>query len=124
MPKTVQGTRLLTAVVAALLAATMPLACVPAWRAGQKAPAVVTVGFRYVDAQAQSVCLSGSFNQWSRRSHCMVGQAGTWSIQLLLPPGRHAYGFWIDGDRWAVDPGAPWSEDSGFDSINSVIIVE
>jgi len=113
------------ATLAAVLFSMLVASCTPSVRQGwTQNPALFSVRFIYVDAQAKSVCLSGSFNQWSRQSHCMIREGNTWSAVVLLPPGRYAYGFLIDGDTWQADPGAALSEESGFGTNNSILIVE
>ena len=56
----------------------------------------ISVVFTYRDDQAQKVCISGSFNQWSSQSHCMQKDKNTWTLELSLLPGRYAYLFLID----------------------------
>ena len=92
-------------------------------------PAAVTSGeipvrFVYTDAGAKQVCLAGSFNDWSGRSHCLTRSGDAWSLEVFLPVGRYQYVYVIDGEIWREDPGAAISEDSGFGSRNSILIVE
>ena len=84
----------------------------------------ISVLFNYVDGQARKVCLSGSFNQWSSQSHCMVRKGDTWSLELPLPRGRYPYLFVVDDTVLKPDPGAILVEESGFGMKNSVLIVE
>ena len=98
--------------------------CAPSLRPSGAGSRQTQVRFVYVDAKATSVSVSGSFNQWSDRSHCMRREGNTWSITLSLSEGRYAYGFVVDGDLWQADPGATLSEDNGFGKTNSVLIVE
>ena len=80
--------------------------------------------FTYFAPEAKKVCISGSFNHWSKASHCLTKDGDTWSVEIRLPPGKHSYLFVIDGDRWEVDPEAPLREESGFGMENSVLIVQ
>lgn len=82
------------------------------------------VRFAYVDAGASSVCVSGSFNEWSIQSHCMQREGTVWTITIALPAGRWEYGFYVNGNTWQTDPGASLTEDGGFGRANSVLIVE
>ena len=104
---------------------TFPLwCCAPSLRQSEIESREPLVRFVYVDAKAKSVCVSGSFNQWSDKSHCLRRDGSTWSITVPLPLGRYEYGFMVDGNDWQADPGAALSEESGFGNANSVIIVE
>ncbi len=82
------------------------------------------VTFTYVDHQAKKVCLAGSFNQWSAQTLCMRKEKSVWRLSVTLPPGRYPYLFLVDDRTWRLDPGAPLTEDNGFGSKNSVLIVE
>jgi len=84
----------------------------------------ISVVFTYRDDQAQKVCITGSFNQWSSQSHCMKKAKNTWTLELSLPPGRHAYLFLIDDRIPKLDPGAALTEESGFGTRNSILVVE
>lgn len=84
----------------------------------------ISVLFHYVDSQARKVCISGSFNQWSTQSHCMVRKGDAWSLQLSLPRGRYPYLFVVDDAVMKPDPGAILVEESGFGMKNSILIVE
>ena len=84
----------------------------------------IPVRFVYADAGAKEVCLVGSFNDWSAGSHCLARNGGTWFLDIFLPPGRYQYAFMLDGKTWREDPGAVLSEDTGFGTRNSILIVE
>jgi 1,4-alpha-glucan branching enzyme len=84
----------------------------------------IPVRFIYVDPEAVEVCVSGSFNNWSAGTHCMVRAGGIWSVSIMLPPGRYSYLLVIDGHLWQEDPGSVLSEDNGFGMNNSVLVVE
>jgi len=77
-----------------------------------------------MDAQAQKVCIAGSFNQWSTQSHCMKKNKNTWTLKLSLSPGRYPYLFLIDDRISKLDPGAALTEESGFGTKNSILVVE
>jgi 1,4-alpha-glucan branching enzyme len=84
----------------------------------------IPVVFTFVDPQAKKVCLGGSFNQWSPQAHCMKKEKGVWTLSLSLPPGRYPYLFLVNDQVWKLDPGVTLTEENGFGSKNSVLIVE
>jgi len=84
----------------------------------------IPVVFTYLDGQAQKVCVTGSFNQWSSQSHCMKKDKNTWTLELSLPPGRYVYLFLVDDRISKPDPGAVLTEESGFGTRNSILVVE
>ena len=72
-------------------------------KTGTKATKSVT--FTYVNPQAKSVAVAGSFNQWNPKSHPMKVEArGHWSAAVKLAPGRHEYRFVVNGGIWVDDP--------------------
>lgn len=83
----------------------------------------ITVHFNYVDDKANSVCVAGGFNGWSKTAQCMAKTGRSWSIDLKLAPGRYQYLFVIDGRVWRPDPAALLNESNGFGGENSVLIV-
>ena len=84
----------------------------------------IPVRFVYVNHEAREVCVTGSFNNWSAQTHCMVQAGESWSVSIVLPPGRYPYLFVVDGHLWQEDPGSVLSEDNGFGMKNSVLVVE
>lgn len=68
------------------------------------------VTFRYLaPADAKTVTLAGSFNDWSKDRHPMQGpdKAGYYQLTLDLEPGQHEYKFVINGEQWTHDPENP-----------------
>ena len=54
--------------------------------------------FRVVAHGAQHVQLVGDFTNWQERPIPMIkGVEGTWAATVILPRGRHAYLFIVDG---------------------------
>jgi 1,4-alpha-glucan branching enzyme len=49
--------------------------------------------FRLDGVRAASVALIGDFNAWSTTANLMQRRDGRWEVEITLPPGRHAYGF-------------------------------
>jgi len=59
--------------------------------------------FRFAKPGTQSVSLMGEFNGW--KGQPMIRQSnGSWSATVSLPPGRHAYKFFVNGTDWVLDP--------------------
>lgn len=90
----------------------------------QEAPDVVRTKF-FLDApQAQSVYVTGSFNDWSLDESCRLAQLnGSWEVNLPLKPGVYKYQFIVDG-KWREDPTNPWQERNSFGDVNSLIEVK
>jgi hypothetical protein len=90
------------------------------------AEADTTVPYRFsIEAPgARRVCLVGDFNDWAVCEVPLVRDeaAGTWSVQVELPPGRHEYMFVVD-EGWVTDPSAPLQVDDGFGNRNAVIFL-
>lgn len=82
------------------------------------------VHFSYIDERANSVCVAGDFNGWSKAAHCMTKTEGSWAVDLNLTPGRYQYLFVIDGRLWRPDSGAFLNESNGFGGENSVLVVD
>src|SRR4051812_24304758 len=64
------------------------------------------VSFELVKADARTVCVAGSFNQWQPEKTPLapVGD-GRWVGELNVTPGRYEYLFVVDG-QWLTDPNA------------------
>ena len=73
----------------------------------------------------RSVCLAGTFNNWSITATPMedTDGDGTWKIVLSLPRGEHQYKFVVDGTVWVTDMKAEEFRDDGYGGRNSVVIV-
>jgi 1,4-alpha-glucan branching enzyme len=84
----------------------------------------IPVVFTYIDRQAKKVCIVGSFNQWSFQSLCMKKDKYAWTLKLSLPPGRYPYLFLIDDQISKLDPGATLTEENGFGTRNSILVIE
>jgi 1,4-alpha-glucan branching enzyme len=78
----------------------------------------------YFEGKAESVCITGDFNQWTPDRHCLTQKQGTWFIRMHLPHGPCHYAFVVDGRAWVMDPRALFVENDGFGKQNSVIMVE
>jgi hypothetical protein len=74
--------------------------------------------------EARRVAVVGDFNRWDPAATPLAGGAGgTWTTEVLIPPGRHAYAFVVDGRRWVLDPAAPSERDPDFGRAHSVTVV-
>jgi chromosome partitioning protein len=74
--------------------------------------------------EAQSVYVTGSFNDWSLDDSCRLNnEEGNWRITLPLKPGVYKYQFIVDG-KWQEDPQSPMKERNSFGDINSLIEVK
>ena len=72
---------------------------------------------------AKSVCVAGSFNQWTPETTPLVRKGDDhWVGDLTVKPGRHEYLFVVDG-QWMPDPNAKESVANPFGGCNSVLIV-
>jgi len=109
-----------------------PLNAVPVTIAAQPATTVSPaagslVRFILVAPKARRVALLGDFNHWDPNatplSPAASSSAGVWVAAVRLPPGRHAYGFVVDGSRWVADPAAPRSLDDDYGTPTSTITV-
>jgi len=104
-------------------------AAVPGSMAAETATAgnsAQTVLVRLVVLQpgARSVHVAGDFNGWNpARTPLEPSEGGAWTVTLPLQPGRYAYQFVVDGDRWIADPFAAEQNDDGFGSRNAVLDV-
>jgi len=81
--------------------------------------------FRYRNADATRVNLAGDFNAWDPTADPMTDENGDgeWTLFYPLAPGRYAYKFVVDGERWIADPTNPDSEPDGFDGRNSILVI-
>jgi 1,4-alpha-glucan branching enzyme len=91
------------------------------------APVVTPDGVRFVfvHPDAQSVTLTGSFNQWSTSSHALTRSrsAAVWTVVVPLPPGEHLFMYVVDGIRWISPEVAEDFVDDGFGVKNGVVVV-
>jgi hypothetical protein len=81
------------------------------------------VRFILTAPNARSVSLVGDFNGWDPGATSLEQENGVWTVVIPVTPGRHQYGFVLDGSTWIADPAAPRSADSDYGSSNSVVYV-
>ena len=71
-----------------------------------------------------AVYVAGTFNNWNPAQYQMreYTETGVFKIALPLPPGRHEYKFFVNGE-WRLDPGCTHWQSSDVGSLNSVVSV-
>jgi chromosome partitioning protein len=84
---------------------------------------VLPTAFGLHAPDANSVYVSGSFNDWAIDESCrMVKEDGIWVARLPLKAGLYRYQFIVDG-RWQPDPVNDRREANGFGDMNSLVEV-
>lgn len=87
---------------------------------------MLSAAFSLEAPNANSVYVTGSFNDWSLDDTCRMqrGDDGRWQVSVDLKPGIYKYQFIVDG-VWREDPNNPQQERNSFGDVNSVVeIVE
>ena len=72
---------------------------------------------------ADSVILSGDFNDWSEDEYKLTKVGGCWVYNKVLSGGKYHYKYIIDG-KWITDPYNSVKEFDGKGHINSVCMVK
>jgi len=75
-----------------------------------------------VDVEADSVALSGSFTEWQPVSMRKTGHRFT--VEMMIQPGTHHYGFLLNGQDWYVPADALGIVDDGFGRKNATLVIE
>ena len=79
--------------------------------------------FTYIDRNAKSVAVVGSFNGWDSTRNVLRKSADSlWTTNIMLAPGRYEYQLMVDG-KLIADPSAQRTAKSDFGEANSVMIV-
>lgn len=92
------------------------------------------VKFQYYAPGASRVQLAGNWpeNNWARGDGSAgeadiglmtVDENGLWEITVSLGPGRYYYLFWIDDNRWRIDPGNPEEAEFGPFGTSSLLVI-
>ena len=77
-----------------------------------------TVTFNYENANATSVSLRGSMNDWGETAMAKDAD-GIWTVTLTdVAPGVYEYKFFVNGEEWVMDPLNTWVENE-----NSAFII-
>lgn len=86
--------------------------------------AAAPVRFTLDAPAAHRVALVGDFDAWAAEGRPMRRDADgrTWEVDVVLPPGRHAFLYLVDGVLRAA-PGAARAGDDDFGVPSSVIVV-
>lgn len=88
------------------------------------APTRPAVRFAFTAPDAHTVTVVGTFNGWDTHATPLHrDDAGVWSADIPLEPGRYAYLFVVDGQRWVLDPSAARDAADDFGTRNSVVMV-
>jgi hypothetical protein len=87
-----------------------------------KSDSVASIFFLKGYENAQSVYLSGTFNNWSTMETPLQKNDSGWSIGLKLEPGKYLYKYIIDG-KWSIDPNNKEKEPNEHGTFNSVVFV-
>jgi len=84
---------------------------------------LVPVKFEFTDATAQSVAISGTFNDWHPTTKSMQPcENGLWLKEAYLPPGYYEYCLVVDG-KYMADPRAKNYVPNTFGGMNSILTV-
>lgn len=75
--------------------------------------------FVYTNPTAKSVCVAGTFTNWTPTPMTPI-TGGIWSKALPLKPGTYEYRFVVDG-AWTDDPSASQFAPNPFGTKNSVL---
>jgi len=90
----------------------------------QKTPEMMTTRFYCEAPGAESVYVTGSFNDWSLdETYRMNKENGSWVADIPLAPGVYQYRFIVDG-KWLDDPSNTAKERNAFGDVNSVVEVK
>jgi serine protease AprX len=90
-------------------------------------PQITQTGISFLlhDRNAQKVQVVGSWDGW--QSPGLIAQqikAGVWhAARGPLPPGKYAYRFLLDGERWLADPANPSKTLNGIGCLDSLVVV-
>jgi hypothetical protein len=111
------------AAVAALIVGSTAVA--PRLREVGPTPRIEIVRFVLAAPGANDVALVGDFNGWDPAATPLrrAGRTDVWVVDVPLAPGRHEYGFLIDGREWRPDPAAPRGGENEYGPPNSVVTV-
>lgn len=87
--------------------------------------ALLVTKFAIEASDAQTVYVTGSFNDWSLDDTCRLKDVGDGQFEtdIELKPGRYEYQFIVDG-VWKEDPSNPLRERNPYGDNNSIIEVK
>lgn len=88
---------------------------------GEPAQRRGAVNFHLEAPAASTVKLAADFTGWDKRPlDCTQIENGIWRLSVVLPPGRYAYRFLVDGE-WCDDPHCTHCEANPYGTMNAVI---
>lgn len=84
-----------------------------------------TVMFLLHDHGARRVAVFGEWDGWASGVEAAQIEPGLWRAEMPLPPpGRYAYKFVVDGDRWQDDPANPRKTLDAYGGLNSLLTIQ
>jgi hypothetical protein len=83
------------------------------------------VRFVYENSSAETVHLTGDFNNWRRNGPEMdrIGESSYWTVEIELNEGIYKYSFLIDNEVWIPDPLSPLRVKDSFGNEASLIVL-
>lgn len=83
----------------------------------------VMATFELAAPDARTVAVAGDFNGWDIAATPLADADGDgiWTAIVPIEPGRYAYMFVVDGERWVLDPDAEAVQPDGFGGTNAVL---
>lgn len=92
-------------------------------KSNKSATVLTRVPLRFDFPSADSVRVSGSFNNWDLAGLALDRTIdGAWALDLELAPGRHEYRLIVD-DEWTDVPDATETVENPFGGRNAVLVV-
>lgn len=81
--------------------------------------------FHHHDDRAESVTLTGDFNEWKEDSISFTRRTdGLWRAEIpCQPSGKYRYKFIVNRDRWIEDASHGYKEEDGFGGFNSILMI-
>jgi hypothetical protein len=75
------------------------------------------------NADAQTVALAGSFNNWNQSQFLFGREGEEWVCRIDLDPGVYQYKIIVDGN-WLLDPNNPQTAEDEAGNVNNVLEVK
>jgi 1,4-alpha-glucan branching enzyme len=82
------------------------------------------VEFEFMDSDATSVALVGTFNDWNKEANPMVKEGDVWKCTLQLDAGKYEYQFVVNATDWKIDPKSEENVKNKYEGVNSVIEIK
>jgi 1,4-alpha-glucan branching enzyme len=82
------------------------------------------VEFEFMDPDANSVALVGTFNDWDKEANPMVKDGDVWKCTLELEAGKYEYQFVVNATDWKIDPNSEENVKNKYEGENSVIEIK